>query len=103
MKKTYCLDTNVLIHDPSAVFAFEDNCVVVTEYVLFELDDLKKKHTDPAVKQSAIDAAKFLLEISNGLSAKVVAQQKKRSRKGSQSIPGATPCRSFPSREPKGN
>jgi PhoH-like ATPase len=82
MKKTYCLDTNVLIHDPSAVFAFEDNCVVVTEYVLFELDDLKKKHTDPAVKQSAMDAAKFLLEISNGLSAKVVAQQKKEKQEG---------------------
>ncbi|MEQ8980696.1 MAG: PIN domain-containing protein, partial [Deltaproteobacteria bacterium] len=29
MKKNFILDTNVLLHDPSAIFAFEDNTVVI--------------------------------------------------------------------------
>ncbi|HBU48816.1 MAG TPA: hypothetical protein DEB46_10940, partial [Myxococcales bacterium] len=29
MKKNFVLDTNVLLHSPEALFAFEDNNVVV--------------------------------------------------------------------------
>jgi hypothetical protein len=29
MTKTYVLDTNVLLHDPEALFAFEDNAIVL--------------------------------------------------------------------------
>lgn len=42
MKKTYVLDTNVLIHDPKSMFKFQDNEVVVPIYVIEEIDRLKK-------------------------------------------------------------
>ena len=29
MKKHYVLDTNILIHDPDAIFKFEDNYVYI--------------------------------------------------------------------------
>lgn len=41
MSKIYILDTNVLLHDPRSLFAFEDNEVVIPLVVLDELD--KKK------------------------------------------------------------
>lgn len=41
MKKTYVLDTNVLIQSPSALYSFEDNKVVLPIAVLEELDKLK--------------------------------------------------------------
>src|SRR4051812_31951015 len=42
MKKTYVLDTNVLLHDPQSLFAFEDNDVVIPIYVIEEVDTFKK-------------------------------------------------------------
>lgn len=39
--KLYVLDTNVLIHDPSAIFNFEEHQVVIPMLVLEELDKLK--------------------------------------------------------------
>jgi len=42
MKKTYVLDTNVLIHDPEAVLRFQDNDIVLPITVIEELDHLKK-------------------------------------------------------------
>jgi PhoH-like ATPase len=41
-KKTFVLDTNVLVHNPNAVFLFDDNQVVVPLVVIEELDNLKK-------------------------------------------------------------
>lgn len=43
MKKTYVLDTNVLIQEPYAVKCFEENTVVLPMTVLEELDNMKKK------------------------------------------------------------
>lgn len=40
-KKTYVLDTNVLIHDPNSVLNFEEHRVVIPMTVLEELDKLK--------------------------------------------------------------
>jgi len=45
MKKIYVLDTNVLLHDPNALFAFEDNDVVIPSVVLEEIDS-KKRNAD---------------------------------------------------------
>ncbi|WP_274363288.1 PhoH family protein [Paenibacillus thermotolerans] len=45
MKKIYVLDTNVLLHDPYAMFAFEDNDVVIPAIVLEEIDT-KKRNAD---------------------------------------------------------
>jgi PhoH-like ATPase len=46
LKKTYVLDTNVLLYSPGAVLTFEDNDVVIPEVVLEELDNLKKTNND---------------------------------------------------------
>jgi len=45
-KKTFILDTNVLIHDPDAFTAFGDNFVVLPMAVIEELDNLKKLHDE---------------------------------------------------------
>jgi len=43
MKKTFVLDTNVLLHDPQALFSFEDNDLVIPMTVIEELDRFKKE------------------------------------------------------------
>jgi PhoH-like ATPase len=43
MRKTYILDTNVLLHDPESLFAFEDNAIVLPLSVVEELDSIKKR------------------------------------------------------------
>ena len=43
MKKSYVLDTNVLLHDPNALLRFEDNDVVLPITVIEELDRFKKR------------------------------------------------------------
>ncbi len=42
MKKAFVLDTNVLLHDPRAIFSFEDNDVIIPIVVIEELDKFKK-------------------------------------------------------------
>ena len=42
MIKNFVLDTNVLLHDPNALFKFEDNRVFVPIVVIEELDHFKK-------------------------------------------------------------
>lgn len=41
-KKTFVLDTSVLIHDPSAIFNFEENDVIIPYIVIHEIDGLRK-------------------------------------------------------------
>ena len=43
VKKTYVLDTNVVLHDPLAVYKFEDNAVVLPIFVIEEVDQFKKE------------------------------------------------------------
>lgn len=45
MKKIYVLDTNVLLHDPNAIFTFEENDVIIPAVVLEEIDS-KKRNAD---------------------------------------------------------
>ncbi|MBW3661065.1 MAG: PhoH family protein [Gemmatimonadetes bacterium] len=45
MRKRYLLDTNVLLHDPKALSAFQDNAVLVPIYVIEEIDGFKKEMT----------------------------------------------------------
>src|SRR5512146_895275 len=42
MKKIFVIDTNVLLHDPGAIFSFEDNDVTIPIVVIEELDKFKK-------------------------------------------------------------
>jgi len=44
--KNYVLDTNVLLHDPTAMYKFEDNHVVIPIYVLEEIDNFKKDQSE---------------------------------------------------------
>jgi len=46
MKKTYILDTNVLLHDPQALFRFEDNDLVIPITVIEEIDRFKKDQSE---------------------------------------------------------
>lgn len=46
MKKTYILDTNVILYSPGAIFTFGDNDVIIPEIVLEELDSFKKQKND---------------------------------------------------------
>ncbi len=43
MKKFFVLDTNVLLGDPEAIFAFSDNDVIIPLAVVEEIDDQKAK------------------------------------------------------------
>lgn len=42
MKKIFVLDTNVLLHDPTALFAFEEHEVIIPAIVLEEIDSKKR-------------------------------------------------------------
>lgn len=46
MKKTYVLDTNVILYSPSAILSFGENDVIIPEVVLEELDSFKKDKSD---------------------------------------------------------
>jgi PhoH-like ATPase len=45
-KKNYVLDTNVILHDPRAIHAFEDNNVIIPIYVIDEIDTFKKDQSE---------------------------------------------------------
>ena len=46
MRKVYVLDTNVLLHDPHAIFKFEDNDVIIPIYVIEEVDQFKREGSE---------------------------------------------------------
>ncbi|PIS46664.1 MAG: phosphate starvation-inducible protein PhoH [Elusimicrobia bacterium CG08_land_8_20_14_0_20_51_18] len=58
MKKTYVLDTNVLIHDPLSFMKFEDNIVIIPIAVIEELDNFKV-HADEKGKNVRIVSRKL--------------------------------------------
>lgn len=43
MKKTFILDTNVLLHDVNSIYAFEDNDIAIPMVVIEELDNFKSE------------------------------------------------------------
>jgi PhoH-like ATPase len=45
-KKIFVLDTNVLLHDPRSLFAFEDNEIVLPFSVIEEIDNQKKRQDE---------------------------------------------------------
>lgn len=46
MQKNFVFDTNVLLHDPRAIFKFEDNNIIIPIYVIEEIDTFKKEMTE---------------------------------------------------------
>jgi len=61
MKKIYILDTNVLLHDPESLFAFEDNSIVLPLSVIEELDRTKRRGDE--VGRNARGASRKLDEL----------------------------------------
>ena len=46
MKKNYVLDANVLLHDPHAIFKFEDNNLIIPIFAIEEIDKFKREGTE---------------------------------------------------------
>lgn len=68
-RRAFVLDTNILIHDPQAIFSFQEHDVVVPMTVLEELDRIKDspKHRD--IQREARFAIQLIDGILNGASA----------------------------------
>jgi PhoH-like ATPase len=60
-KRTYVLDTNVLMHDPTALFKFEEHDVFLPMMVLEELDAAKKGHSEAS--RNARQVSRFINEL----------------------------------------
>jgi PhoH-like ATPase len=65
-KRIYVLDTNVLMHDPTALFKFEEHDIYLPMTVLEELDNAKKGVSE--VSRNARQVSRFINELieSNG-------------------------------------
>jgi len=59
--KLFVLDTNVLMHDPSSLFRFEEHDIFLPMVTLEELDNNKKGVTE--VARNARQASRYLEEI----------------------------------------
>ncbi|MEO8798685.1 MAG: PhoH family protein [Polyangiaceae bacterium] len=46
MRKNYVLDTNILLHDPRAIFRFEDNNVIIPIFCIEEVDQFKREGSE---------------------------------------------------------
>ena len=60
-KKLFVLDTNVLMHDPAAIFRFQEHDIFIPMVVLEELDSAKKGLTE--VARNARQVSRFLDEL----------------------------------------
>lgn len=63
-RRLYLLDTNVLMHDPTALFRFEEHDVFLPMVVLEELDAAKKGMTE--VARNVRQVSRFLGQMMNG-------------------------------------
>lgn len=59
-KKIFVIDTNVLLHDPSSLFRFQENIVVIPLHVLDEIDD---KKNDPIIGFNAREVSQKLEQV----------------------------------------
>ena len=71
MRKTYVIDTNVLLHNPNALFSFEDNNVVIPFAVIEEIDNQKKRQDEigrnARVVSRELDALREKSRLSEGV------------------------------------
>lgn len=63
LQKTYILDTNVLLHNPRAIHAFEDNDVVIPLAVIEEIDRQKRRQDE--IGKNAREVSQFLDGLRN--------------------------------------
>src|SRR5271170_4626741 len=62
-KKTYVLDTNVLLSDPNSIFSFQEHHVIIPMIVLEELDRHKSRPDE--VGRNARQVTRSLDELRN--------------------------------------
>lgn len=71
MKKLYVLDTNVLLHNPEALFAFEDNEIVIPFSVIEEIDNQKRRQDEigrnARMVSQLLDGLRGLGRLSEGI------------------------------------
>jgi PhoH-like ATPase len=72
-KKVYVLDTNVLLHDPTAITAFNEHHVVIPMTVLEELDHIKDRR-DKTVSREARIAIQMIDKIVDAASPQEIQQ-----------------------------
>lgn len=70
-RKTYVLDTNVLLHDPTAITAFNEHRVVIPMTVLEELDAIKDRR-DKSVSREARIAINMIDKVVDGVSSQAI-------------------------------
>ena len=62
-RKSYVLDTNILLHDPDAITKFHDNDVVIPMMVLEELDTMKRQSDE--LGKNARSVLRFIDSLKN--------------------------------------
>ncbi len=63
--RLFVLDTNVLMHDPTALFRFQEHDIFLPMVVLEELDNNKKGHSE--VSRNARQASRFMDDLMIGI------------------------------------
>lgn len=63
-RKTFVIDTNVLVHDPSAIKKFKDNDLVIPLSVLEELDSVKRNSDE--VGKNAREVLRYIDSLKEG-------------------------------------
>src|SRR6185436_9549202 len=71
-KRVYVLDTNVLMHDPTALFRFEEHDVFLPMTVLEELDAAKKGTSE--VSRNARQVSRFINELIENVDGRRIEQ-----------------------------
>ena len=61
-KRVYILDTNVLLHDPSAIFRFDEHIILIPLSVIDEIDG---KKSDPIIGYNAREISSKLGQLIN--------------------------------------
>lgn len=70
-KKLFILDTNVLMHDPTSLFRFQEHDIFITLTTLEELDNNKRGTSE--VARNARQASRYLDELVSGLEQRDIA------------------------------
>ena len=91
MKKVFVLDTNVLIHNPMAIYSFADNKVVIPITVIEELDNLKN-----SVDKKGMHARQVLREIDAHIKRGALKKGAKMTNHGLLTVSLGAPPEDFP-------
>nr|WP_220486497.1 PhoH family protein [Luteimonas sp. MC1782] len=100
-KLIYVLDTNVLMHDPTALFKFEEHDVYLPMQVIEELDNGKKGTTEAS--RNARQASRFINELIEAQGADRIASGLRLERPGGLQLrgTGSSGCLRFQTTAPR--